>query len=59
MAVDYDDDAREQLMAAIKVQGIPRLVVLSGKNGRILVDNAVGQPLDVNSWRALEKQQGN
>lgn len=54
MAVDYDEDAREQLLAAIRVQGIPRLVVLSGKTGRILVDNAVGQPLDVNHWRRLE-----
>mmetsp|Transcript_46264 Transcript_46264/g.112128 ORF Transcript_46264/g.112128 Transcript_46264/m.112128 type:complete len:370 (-) Transcript_46264:490-1599(-) len=58
MAVDYEDDAREQLLAAIRVQGIPRLVVLSGKTGRILVDNAaVGQPLDINQWRALEQQQ--
>jgi thiol-disulfide isomerase/thioredoxin len=55
MAVDYDDDARDNLMAAIKVSGIPRLVVLSGKTGRILVDNAVGQPLDVNTWRSLDK----
>jgi len=55
MAVDFDDDARENLLAAIRVQGIPRLVVLSGKTGRILVDNAVGQPLDVNQWRALDK----
>jgi len=55
MAVDYEDDAREHLLAAIRVQGIPRLVVMSGKTGRILVDNAVGQPLDVNQWRALDK----
>lgn len=55
MAVDYDDDARESLIAAIRVSGIPRLVVLSGKTGRILVDNAVGQPLDVNTWRSLDK----
>lgn len=56
MAVDYEDDARDQLMAAIRVEGIPRLVVMSGKTGRILVDNAVGQTLDVNRWRALEQQ---
>jgi thiol-disulfide isomerase/thioredoxin len=55
MAVDFEDDGRENLLAAIRVQGIPRLVVLSGKSGRILVDNAVGQPLDVNRWRALDK----
>jgi hypothetical protein len=53
--VDYDDDARDNLMAAIRVSGIPRLVVLSGKNGKILVDNAAGQPFDLNKWRALDK----
>lgn len=53
MAVDYDDDAREALQAAIKVQGIPRLVVLSGETGRVIVDNAVGQQLDVNRWRTM------
>lgn len=53
MAVDYDDDAREQLLAAIRVQGIPRLVVLSGKTGRILVDNE--REPDINRWRALEQ----
>lgn len=57
MAVDYEDNAREQLMAKIRVQGIPRLVVMSAKTGSILVDNAVGQTLDVNHWRRLEQQQ--
>lgn len=55
MAVDYDDDARENLMGAIRVKGIPRLVVLSGKTGKIIVDNAVGSPLDLNTWRSLDK----
>lgn len=53
LAVPYDDDAREQLLARIRVQGIPRLVVLDGKTGRIIVDNAVGQPMDINNWRRL------
>jgi nucleoredoxin len=53
LAVPYDDDARESLMAHIRVSGIPRLVVLDGKTGRIIVDNAVGQQLDVNNWRRL------
>jgi thiol-disulfide isomerase/thioredoxin len=53
MAVDYDDDAREALQAAIRVQGIPRLVVLSGATGKVIVDNAVGQPLDINRWRTM------
>jgi hypothetical protein len=52
MAVDFDDDARDNLMAAIKVSGIPRLVVLSGTTGKIVEDNAVGKQLDLNQWRA-------
>ena len=54
MAVDFDDDARDQLLAKIRVQGIPRLVVLSAKTGKILVDNAVGQQLDIGQWRTLD-----
>ena len=53
LAVPFDDDARESLLADINVTRIPRLVVLDGKTGRILVDNAVGQELDVNHWRRL------
>eukprot|EP00980_Cylindrotheca_fusiformis_P013949 scaffold3621_cov114-Cylindrotheca_fusiformis.AAC.14 len=55
MAVDFEDDARESIIASIRVSGIPRLVVLSGKSGKIIVDNAVGQPLDINTWRSLDK----
>lgn len=53
LAVNFDDDTREQLMAHIKVSGIPRLAVLDGRTGRIVEDNAVGQSLDVARWRAL------
>mmetsp|Transcript_30907 Transcript_30907/g.64507 ORF Transcript_30907/g.64507 Transcript_30907/m.64507 type:complete len:341 (-) Transcript_30907:3325-4347(-) len=53
LAIDFDDDTREQLMAYIRVTGVPRLAVLDGKTGRIIEDNAVGQPLDVNRWRSL------
>jgi nucleoredoxin len=55
MAVDYDDDARENLLGAIRVSGIPRLVVLSGDTGKIIEDNAVGKPFDLNRWRSLNK----
>ena len=55
MAVDFEDDARENLLGAIRVSGIPRLVVLSGKTGRIIEDNAVGKPLDINRWRSLDR----
>lgn len=55
MAVDFDDDAREALMAKIRVSGIPRLVVISGTTGKIVEDNAVGKQLDLNRWRAMDK----
>lgn len=55
MAVDFDDDAREELLGAIRVSGIPRLVVLSGSTGKIIEDNAVGKPFDLNRWRSLNK----
>jgi thiol-disulfide isomerase/thioredoxin len=55
MAVDYDDDARENLMGTIQVKGIPRVVVLSGSTGKIIEDNAVGKPLDLNRWRSMNK----
>jgi thiol-disulfide isomerase/thioredoxin len=51
-AVPYDDDGREKFMGYIKVTGIPRLVVLDGKTGRTIVDNAVSQ-LDIDKWRQL------
>ncbi|KAG7344270.1 thioredoxin-like protein [Nitzschia inconspicua] len=56
MAVDYDDDTREQLMAAIKVTGIPRLVVIHAETGKIVEENAVGKPLDLTRWRGMVKQ---
>lgn len=56
LAVPYDADAREGLMAHIRVSGIPRLCVLDGRTGRILEDNAVGKPMDINRWKALARK---
>lgn len=56
LAVDFDEDTREELMGFIRVSGIPRLAVLDGRTGRIIEDNAVGKPLDVNRWRSLVKK---
>ena len=53
LAVPFDADARENLMAYIRVSGIPRLCVLDGRTGRILEDNAVGKPMDINRWKSL------
>lgn len=45
LSLPYDDSRRrESLMSQFQVQGIPRLVVLS-PSGKLIVDNAVGQPL--------------
>jgi Thioredoxin-like len=51
MAIPYDDVFREQLMAAWKVRGIPRLVVYDCRSGTIVEENAVGKPLDLSRWR--------
>lgn len=53
LSVDYDDDTREALMGHIRVSGIPRLAVLDGRTGRIIEENAVGKPLDVDRWRKM------
>ena len=53
IAINFDEDAREELMAYIRVTGIPRLCVLDGRTGRIIEDNAVGKPFDINRWRKL------
>lgn len=53
MAIPFDDDGREGLMGFLRVQGIPRLAVLDGRTGRIIEDNAVGKPMDINRWRKL------
>lgn len=52
LAIPYDDEKRESFMGLFKVSGIPRLVVLA-PSGRILVDNAAGQDISmqtIDSW---------
>lgn len=46
LAIPYDDEKRESFMGLFKVSGIPRLVVLA-PNGRIIVDNAAGQDISL------------
>lgn len=53
LAVHFDEDTREELMSWIRVTGIPRLCVLDARTGRIIEDNAVGKPFDVDRWRSL------
>ncbi|GKY92842.1 hypothetical protein MPSEU_000253800 [Mayamaea pseudoterrestris] len=53
LAVEFEDDTREQLMGFLQVKGIPQLAVLDGRTGRMLETNAIGKPFDVNRWRSL------
>jgi thiol-disulfide isomerase/thioredoxin len=53
LAIDFEDETREQLMGFLQVKGIPQLAVLDGRTGRILETNAIGKPLDVNRWRSI------
>lgn len=46
LAIPYDDERRESFMGLFKVSGIPRLVVLA-PSGRIIVDNAAGQNISL------------
>ena len=51
-AIPYNDEKRESFMGLFKVSGIPRLVVL-GPSGRIIIDNAAGQDITlqtIDSW---------
>lgn len=52
LAIDYDDEKREDLMSKFRVTGIPKLSILAS-NGQILVDNAAGQAISeelIDSW---------
>ncbi|KAL7460615.1 hypothetical protein ACHAXS_001059 [Conticribra weissflogii] len=55
LAVPYDCDLREKLMAHIKVTGVPRLTVLDGKTGKILESNSVGRALDLARFTKMLK----
>mmetsp|Transcript_1141 Transcript_1141/g.703 ORF Transcript_1141/g.703 Transcript_1141/m.703 type:complete len:347 (+) Transcript_1141:36-1076(+) len=57
LAIDYEEEAREQLMGMFQVNGIPRLIVF-GTNGQVLQANAVGTPLSAQTaeaWIAQNK----
>ena len=55
LAVPYDCDLREKLLSFIKVTGVPRLVVLDGRSGKILESNAVGRALDLGRFSKMLK----
>lgn len=59
-AIDFDEEAREQLMGTFQVNGIPRLIAF-GSNGQVLQSNVVGTPLNLQTaeaWIAQNKAAG-
>lgn len=55
LAVPFDADTRERLMSWMKVTGVPRLMVLDGRTGKILESNAVGRALDLARFAKMVK----
>ena len=55
LAVPFDCDVREKLLSFIKVTGVPRVVVLDGRSGKILESNAVGRALDLTRFSRMLK----
>lgn len=52
LAIPFEDDKKDQLSGKFQVRGIPKLSILS-PTGRVIVDNAAGQPLTtatVDAW---------
>lgn len=57
LAVPFDADTRERLLSWMKVTGVPRLMVLDGKTGKILESNAVGRTLDLARFSTLGRHE--
>lgn len=55
LAVPFDADTRERLLSWMKVTGVPRLMVLDGKSGKVLESNAVGRALDLSRFSKYVK----
>ena len=47
LAIPYDAETRERVLSWMKVTGVPKLMVLDGKTGKILESNSVGRTLDL------------
>jgi thiol-disulfide isomerase/thioredoxin len=47
LAVPFDTDTREILLSWMKVKGIPQLMCLDGRTGKIYETNGVGRALDL------------
>jgi thiol-disulfide isomerase/thioredoxin len=55
LAVPYDADTRDRLLSWMKVSGVPRLMVLNGRTGKIVESNAVGRALDLSRFSKMVK----
>lgn len=55
LAVPFDADARERLLSWMKVTGVPRLMVLDGRSGKVLESNSVGRALDMHRFAKMIK----
>lgn len=50
LAIPFDAETRERMLSWMKVTGVPRLMVLDGKTGKVLESNAVGRSLDLHRF---------
>ena len=53
LAIPFDADTRERLLSWMKVTGVPRLMCLDGRTGKILESNSVGRALDLSRFSKM------
>mmetsp|Transcript_31863 Transcript_31863/g.66975 ORF Transcript_31863/g.66975 Transcript_31863/m.66975 type:complete len:408 (+) Transcript_31863:139-1362(+) len=55
LAVPFEADTRERILSWMKATGVPKLMTLDGRTGRILESNAVGRALDLPRFAKMVK----
>ena len=50
LAVPFDSDTREILLSWMKVRGVPQLMCLDGRTGKVYESNGVGRSLDLSRF---------
>jgi nucleoredoxin len=55
LAVPFEAEARERIMAWMKVSGVPQLMCLDGRSGKVLEKNSVGRALDLERFSKYVK----
>ena len=56
LAVPFDADTRERILSFMKVKGVPHLMCLCGRTGKILESNSVGRALDLARYSKMVKK---